>query len=164
MQQMNNAIVKVGVLIQKGHKLLLIKERGWADKKYHWNIVKGSFDPKKDVDLFGTAKREAREEAGASIRIKNLLNILCLNKPPGVFIQFNFIADLIGSNVVIASKKKQKSYNPDEDIVELRFFSKTELKKMSKKEFIGERAYLSVQAWLQGKKYPTKLLRSIKNY
>jgi len=154
----------VGILIQKGRKLLLIKERGWADKKYHWNIMKGSFDPEKDADLFGAAKREAQEETGASIRIKNLLNILYLKKPPGVFIQFNFVADLIGSNVVIASRKKQRSYRFDEDIIELRFFNKTELEKMKKKEFIGERAYLSVQAWLRKENYPTKLLHSVKNY
>ena len=161
---MNNAIVKVGILIQKGRELLLIKERGWADKKYHWNIVKGSFDPKKDADLFETAEREAKEEAGASIRIKNLLNILYLKKLSGVFMQFNFVVDLVGSNVTIANKKKQRSYSLNEDIIELRFFSKTELEKMKKKEFIGERAYLSVQAWLREKNYPTKLLRSVKNY
>ena len=162
MKRIENAVVKTGVLIQKRGKLLLIKEKGWANKKYLWNIVKGTFDPQKDKDIFETAKREAWEEAGATIRVRDILNILFLKKRPGVFIQFNFVADLVGSRVAIANRNMQRKYR--EDITELRFFTKEELRRMRRNKFIGERTYQSVRAWLRGERHSKSLLPKLNTY
>lgn len=149
--------IKIGVLIRKRNCLLLIKERHEQEGKYRWNIIKGTFEPETDKDVIKAARREAEEEAGASIKITNFLNIFFLKRKNKLTIQINFVASLIKETLIIAEMEEQKQRA--EDISEMRFFSKKELKGLKKEEFINTRAYLAVQDWLKGKKYSLDLLQ-----
>jgi hypothetical protein len=87
-----------------------------------------------------------------------LLNIIYLsdkNKNKYV-IQFNFIASIIKGLPKLAKKAAQKKLN--EDIIELKFFTKNELKKIKKSNFMNERSFLAVKEWLKGKKYNLSVL------
>lgn len=164
-----NAILKIGVLIEDKEKLLLIKEQSWKHKQLRWNIIKGTYDPLKDKNLTDTATRESFEEARAKIQIKSLLNILYLKKNNQPFIQFNFIAEL--KSIKKFKKQSTKIINHDdgrkENIVEVKLFSKDELKKLKPNELMGERTHVAIKDWLAYK--PTtqskiQILKIVKNY
>ncbi len=123
--------------MKKTVSFCIIRERAELDHKYYWNIIKGSFEPGNDKDFFEAAEREAKEEANALIKIKNLLNILYLEKHNRSFIQFNFLADLISSHFALSSRREQKKYRRGEDIIDIKLFSKNELKKMKKKSLLA---------------------------
>ncbi|MEK7657775.1 MAG: NUDIX hydrolase [Patescibacteria group bacterium] len=149
--------IKIGVLIQKNDSLLLIKEKYDQNRAYRWNIIKGTFEPEADKNIITAAKRESEEEAGACVDINHILNIFFLKRKNKLTIQFNFLASLTKETLKISDKKEQKQR--EENIAELRFFNKEELKKIKKEEFINTRAYLAVQDWIEGKRYNLELLQ-----
>jgi ADP-ribose pyrophosphatase YjhB (NUDIX family) len=151
--------IKVGILVENKNRLLLIKESNDPDDKYYWNIIKGSFEPDKDKDFFESAKRECEEEAGIKVKLTHLLNVMYLNKRDMYIIQFNFIALIQKGVPKVAKINHQKMRN--EDITELKFFTKSELKKMKKQEFINERAFLAVNEWLKNKRNNLKIFKFI---
>jgi ADP-ribose pyrophosphatase YjhB (NUDIX family) len=157
-------IVKVGVLVEQRGKLLLIREKGWKDHRYHWNIVKGTFEPEQDKDLLDAAQREAKEEANASISVESLLNIIYLQKDNQTLIQFNFVAKLIGSHFSLSEPQQQKKYRTSEEIVDIKLFRKQDLKKMKKSEFIGERTYVSIRAWLKRRRSGLDIIEIARDY
>ena len=134
------------------------------DNSYHWNIIKGTFEPEKDKDFIETAKRESREEANASINVVGLLNILYLRKNKRSFIQFNFVANLIGSKFHISQRHKQRKFRKDEDIAEVKMFTKKEVKNIRKGDFIGERTYITIKDWLKNKKSQRGLIKKVRTY
>lgn len=138
--------IKIGILVENKGKLLLIKELNSKDGKYYWNIIKGTFEPEKDKDFFKTAKRECREEAGISVRVNYLQSIMYLRRKN--VIQFNFLALIQKGVPKILKIDDQKKEN--ENIIELKFFNKKELKKIKKREFMNERAFMAVKNWLKG--------------
>ena len=152
--------IKIGVLVENRNRLLLIKESNDPDGRYYWNIIKGSFEPDKDKNFFESAKRECEEEAGIRVKLTHLLNVMYLNKKDMYIIQFNFIASIKKGIPKVAKINHQKMRN--EDIVELKFFSKNELRKMKEQEFMNERAFLAVKEWLQNKKSDLKIFKFIK--
>jgi ADP-ribose pyrophosphatase YjhB (NUDIX family) len=162
----DNAVFKIGVLIEHRNQLVLIKEKKKRDGKYYWNFVKGTFEVEKDKDPFATAHREAKEEANAKIRIKYLLNVLYLKKHEIAYIQFNFIAELVGKSFGLSKKADQKKFREDEaeDIIDIRLFSKKELIAMKRSEFIGERTYQSIHDWIKGKKHPLDVLKILSKF
>jgi len=157
-------IIKIGVIIEKGGKLLLIKEKSRRDGIYYWNIIKGSFDLKKDKELMSAAKRESTEEANANIKIKGIANILYLRKKGRLLIQFNFWASLIGSNFHISPKMEQRKYGEGEDIIDAKMFSRKELTAMRRKDFMGVRAYTAIDAWLKGRWVRKDLIKVLESY
>ena len=152
---------KIGILVVNNEKLLLIKELNSKDGKYYWNIVKGTFEPDKDDNFIESAIRERKEEAGIDVKITGLLNIIYLSdKTKNKFvIQFNFIAAIEKGTPELASKDEQQGRS--EDIIELRYFTKNDLKKIKKEEFMNERAYLAVSEWLKNIKYKTNIFKFI---
>ncbi|MDD5289963.1 MAG: NUDIX hydrolase [Patescibacteria group bacterium] len=151
--QVYNAIIKIGILVEHQNKLLLIKELNSSDGKYYWNIIKGTFESDKDKNFISAAVRECKEEARIGIKVKHLLNIIYLsdkNKNKYV-IQLNFIADIIKGLPKLAKKDSQKKLN--EDIIELKFFTKKELKKLKKSDLMNERSFFVVRDWLKSKRY-----------
>lgn len=82
-----------------------------------------------------------------------------LDKKDKYIIQFNFIASLQKGIPKVPKKDHQKIRN--EDISELKFFTKNELKKMKKQEFINKRAFLAVNEWLTNKKNNLKIFKFI---
>ena len=164
MKKTHAIVAKVGVLIEHRNKLLLIKEKSWQDTEHRWNFVKGTVEPKLDRTLMAAAKREAREEANARIRITHVLNVLSLYKHNTLFIQCNFIARLVGSHFGVSPLKEQKRYRPDEEIINVALFTKQQLYKMKRSEFISERTYQSIQDWLAGKRYPLSLIKTLTKF
>lgn len=147
---MSNINLKVGVLASHKGSLLLIKEINSKDKKYYLNIIKGTFDSEKDKDLLATARREALEEAGVKISIKGFFNIMIKSKKDSTTIQINLIANLANKNFKLTSASEQLKEN--EDICEVKFYTKNDLKKMKKGDFMNERAFIATREWLEGKK------------
>jgi ADP-ribose pyrophosphatase YjhB (NUDIX family) len=155
---MSKISLKVGVLVVHGDKLLLIKERHAKNKEYCWNIIKGTFNSKKDKDIFMTVHREALEEAGIKMSIKSFLDVMIKNREDHhTTVQLNLIANLVSKKFKLPSRKKQ--LKEDEDICEIKFFTKNELKKMGKGDFITERAFVATREWLKGKKSNISLLK-----
>lgn len=148
--------LKVGVLIISNGKLLLIKEKSSYDNQYHWNIIKGTYEPEKDSNLIKAIHREAEEEAGVIVKNVKLFNIFEVGKGGKSIIQFNFLASLKSKKPRLAPKYIQEKRN--EDIIEIKLFDKKALQKMKRKDFINERAYLTVQDWLTGGKEVYRLL------
>ncbi|MDP2947484.1 MAG: NUDIX hydrolase [Nanoarchaeota archaeon] len=152
---------KIGILVENKGKLLLIKELNSKDSKYYWNIIKGTFEPDKDDNFLESAKRECKEEAGIDVKITGLLNIIYLSDriKNKFVIQFNFIAAIEKGTPQLASKDEQQGRS--EDIIELRYFTKNDLKKTKKDEFMNERAYLVVSEWLKNIKHETNIFKFI---
>lgn len=161
---LHKILIKVGVLVVHRGKLLLIKEKAGRNSQYHWNIIKGTYDPEQDKSPFDTARREAKEEANAAIKIKKLLNILYLQKDHKTFIQFNFVADLPRLRFSLSDPEQQKKYRIDEEIVDIKLFSRRQLQKMKKNEFMGERTFTSVQAWLKCKRSSLNTMEIVHDY
>jgi len=158
----NNTIkIKIGILVENKGKLLLIKELNSKDGKYYWNIVKGTFEPDKDNNFLESAIRECREEAGIEVKVTDLLNIMYLSEKARnkYVIQFNFIASIKRGALKLTEKDEQRERN--EDIIKLKFFSKNDLKKIKKNEFMNERAYLAVKEWLKNIKHELRLFKFI---
>jgi len=157
-------VTKIGVLIEHRGKLLLIKEKTWQDAGYYWNFVKGTVEPERDRTLMAAVARETREETNARVHITHVLNVLLLYKNNTLFIQYNFIARLIGTRFYVSPLKEQKRYNTNEEIVDIALFTKKQLHKMKRNEFIGERTYQSIQDWLAGKKYSLDLIKTLTKF
>jgi ADP-ribose pyrophosphatase YjhB (NUDIX family) len=143
--------IKIGALVEKGDSLLLIRELNDSNGKYYWNIIKGTFEPERNEDLFTAINRECYEEAGITIDVKNLLNMQYIKKKSGWVFQFNFIATIKDGMPHIASRYLQNQFS--ENITDMKFFSKEELKKMKEDEFMNSRAFAVVNDWLAGKRY-----------
>jgi len=143
--------IKVGALVEKDNSLLLIRELNNSNGKYYWNIIKGTFEPERNEDLFATVNKECREEAGITVEIKNLLNIQYVQKKSGWVFQFNFIVTIKEGTPHIASQDSQVQLN--ESINSVKFFGKEDLKKMKEDEFMNSRAFAAVSDWLAGKRY-----------
>ncbi len=158
----NNTIkIKIGILVENKGKLLLIKELNSKDGKYYWNIVKGTFESDKDNNFLESAIRECKEEAGIEVKVTDLLNIMYLSDKTKdkYVIQFNFIASIKKGALKLTKKDEQRKRS--EDIIKLKFFSKNDLKKIKKNEFMNERAHLAVKEWLKNTRYNLGLFKFI---
>lgn len=153
-----NTKIKIGVIItNKENKILLIKEK-LEDKPIPlWNIIKGTYGDNGEETIFEAAIRECQEEAGVKVNLTNLLGCYIAQRPGKTRIQFNFLAEIIEGEPSLANKKEQKSR--DEDISELRWFSKEDITKMNPDEFISKRTYTAVRDWIEGKSYSLDSLR-----
>ena len=154
---MNNITIKIGVLIVSRDELLLIKERSDHDGRYHWNIIKGTYEQNKDINILEAARREAMEEAGVTVKKLQLFNVFEVKKNQKIIIQFNFLTKIKNKKFRLVHKNQQKKR--DEDIIEIKFFNKEALRKMKRKDFLGNRSYLIVQNWLAGGKEFFSLLK-----
>lgn len=150
--------IKVGVLIVKKEKVLLIKEWSTNKKGYFWNFVKGTFDPSIDKTLEDCAKREALEEAGAAIKLKNFIN-LTIKHGFNTRIYVNLIAEITKGKPTLPPSKDQKGRN--EDIKEIKWMNKKDLKKINKEEFINDVVYEAILKWTKSEFYPLELLEEV---
>lgn len=144
--------IKTSALIIQNNKILLIKELNDHNKKYCWNLIKGTFDGVKDHTIKNTIQRECIEEINAKIKIKKLLNTVYYRDQNNIRVLFNFLCSLENKNVFLNNQKIQKSYK--ENIKEIKFFTKNEIRKIKKKDFMNEAIYISIQNFIkkQGKK------------
>jgi|GEM_PF-940814 len=151
--------IKIGILVEYREKLLLIKELNTKDGKYYWNIIKGTFEPDKDNNFLESAIRECKEEAGIEVKVTDLLNIMYLAEKARdkYIIQFNLVAFIKKGVPKLTKKDEQQKRN--EDIIELKFFSRNGLKKIKKNDFMNERTYLAVNDWLNNIRGDIKLFK-----
>jgi len=151
--------IKIGILVENKEKLLLIKELNSSNGKYYWNIIKGTFEPDKDNNFLESAIRECKEEAGIEVKVTDLLNIMYLAEKARdkYIIQFNLVAFIKKGVPKLTKKDEQQKRN--EDIIELKFFSRNGLKKIKKNDFMNERTYLAVNDWLNNIRGDIKLFK-----
>ena len=159
---MSNSLVKnkVGILLERGGELLLIREKD-ADGNYLWNIIKGTFEPENDKNYFDAALRECKEEVNVEVKLTHLLNIvyLCDEKKQKYINQFNFIAVIEKGEPHVSGKESQAKLN--EDISEIHWFSKEQLLGIPKEDFFSGRTFLATRNWIDGVRFDLDILRFI---
>lgn len=153
--------LKAGVVASHQGKILLIRERNNRTNRYGWNIIKGTFDARQDSSISATAIREAYEEAGVRIILRQLIGIYYLRDRGQDLLLFAFSATLRTTRPRVAKKSLQRTYRSGEDITEVRFFKRSELKQLQSKDFIGRRGYLVIQDYLAGHGYPLHLVHTL---
>lgn len=151
--------IKVTALVSQQKRVLLIKE--WSKKRrgYFWNVIKGTYDGKKDMDLIATAVREAQEEVSLMVLPKGILGIFLLKRGKNSVLQFNLCCSVKGKNEPILRKK----YEMDEDIIELRWFTKNDFQKLKPRSLISKRTFDLVRYFFENQKLaPLTLLKNYK--
>lgn len=151
--------LKAGVVVRSRGRVLLIRELNNRTGRYGWNIIKGTFEPGKDRNIMETALREAREEAHAKVKLRHVLGIYYLLDGCDSLTTFVFVADLINVRIRVANKKKQATHRAGEDIIEVRLFTRDQLKKLRPADFVGMRGFFAIQHYLNGKRFSLKLLK-----
>lgn len=152
--------IKIGVIITDGQdRILLLKEKIKKNSVPLWNIVTGSYGDSGQETLIEAAMRECREEAGLEIKITDLSGCYISQTDEEVRAQFNFLARVKSGIPHLAPEDEQASR--DECITELKWFTKEEVKKMKREEFISNRTYMIILDWLRGNKYPLETIKHI---
>lgn len=151
--------IKVAALIMENDKVLLIKEWNATNHQYSWNLVKGSFDYTKDNSIFDAVTRECEEEVNIKIKIKKLINVIYYRNKDKIRIQFNFLCQGLVKKAFLSNLVEQKSRN--EDINEIKLFTKSQLKVMKEKEFMNKRIWLTIKDFLKGNYKDLSTIREI---
>lgn len=154
-----NTQVKIGVVVEDGDKILLIKEKIEKKDRALWNVVKGSYGDNGDETIFEAAIRECQEEASVKVELTGALGTFISRDGDRTRIQFNFVAKIIEGEPRIASADEQEPRN--ENIQEIKWFSKDELSQMNPEEFISNRAYELIKLWQTGQKYPLDVYKEV---
>lgn len=137
--------IKVSAQVEKEGKLLLIKEKTPSSDGYKWNVIKGTFEPLEDESLEGAIAREVKEEAGINdFNIVGITKSFVVKKQDETIVQINYYVTT--DDVIDIHNIKMED---DEDIIELRLFSKDELLKMKKDDFLTDRAFILINDWLE---------------
>lgn len=152
--------LKAGVVVYRKRRVLLIRELNRNTKCYKWNIIKGTFEPGKDASILETAIREAKEEANAKIKLKHFLSTYYLLYKQNAITMFTFSAELLNQNVKALPQNIQAKYGED-NIIEVKFFTKQELLKLKPEDFIDTRGYFAIHDYLKGTKFPLKIINVI---
>jgi len=152
---------KIGVVISNntGDQIVLIKEKTEKHDKPLWNVIKGSYGDNGDENIFEAAQRECREEASVKVELVNALGAYISKDENRMRIQFNFLAKVIEGEPKIAPVDEQQPR--DENIQEIKWFSREEISNLNQEEFISNRIYELVQDWLSGKKYPLEVYKQV---
>ncbi len=112
----------VGTVVLKENKILMVKE---AKKECYkkWAFPAGHLE--KNETIFEGAKRETFEETGCIVELKKALPVYTYNSEDKTVILMQFLANITEEN---------KIYDTDE-ILEKKWMSINELKKMKANEF-----------------------------
>ena len=116
----------VGGIIEKDNKILMVKE---AKKKCYgkWNVPAGHLEDGETI--FEGAIREIFEETGCKVRLKNVLPIINKELENVTFLLITFTTELLEENI---------SFNKEE-ILDIKWFSKEELKNMTSENLRDEK-------------------------
>lgn len=145
----------VGALIEKGGKILLVREAPGKFDAGKWNIPEGWIDVGEDPQE--AAKREVKEETGFTLRPTYLLGIYSMvredlrNKIGAVphAIKIVFLGDVDYEN----------HGDLHDDISETRWFLPEEIESMSTETLRNSDIKKIVRDYLAGKHYPLELLQ-----
>ncbi|MDQ1283949.1 MAG: Nudix hydrolase protein [Patescibacteria group bacterium] len=159
---MEKIIIKVASLVvnkKNPEEILLIKEKTEKNDLAKWNVLKGTCLLDKET-VFQAAERECFEEASIKIKLTKSLGCYLIKKhTDGFRIQFNFIAEIVSGVPRVQDKKYQDKLN--ENITELRWFNKSQIKKMGTEEFVSKRTKMVLMDWIGGKTYPLEMLQQM---
>lgn len=130
----------------------MLKEKTEKHDRPLWNIVKGTFGDHGDENIFEAAIRECREEAGVEVKLEKTTGCYIIRQDDELKLQYNFIGQITKGVPHTANTKEQAERN--EDISEIRWFTRDDVIKLNEKEFISKKIFLMVRDWLDGKEYP----------
>lgn len=153
--------IKVGIIIKnEKEEILLLKEKLDKHDLPLWNIVKGSYGDTGEEDIFQAAIRECLEETSTKVSLKAGLGTYISKEKEKIRVQFNFLATIVGGEAKIANFSEQEKRG--EAILELKWFSKDEISKLKKEDFISNRIYKVVENYLTGEHYPLEIYKQVK--
>lgn len=138
--------LKIGVIIEKGDGILLIKEKYIRGSAHKWNMVTGGWE-ESDGDIMNTAIREAKEEAGLKIDIQGLFRITQVHYTEKTKLQFFYIAEAEAKNVRLPSQKDQEKLN--ESIIESKWFTKDEILRIPDDGFVTNTVASILKEYIQ---------------
>lgn len=150
--------IKVGVVVEgDAGRVLLIKEKLSKKPAPLWNIIKGSYDGGETI--FEAAIRECREEASVEVVLVCSLGVYVSEEAEKIRVQFNFLAHTENMSAKLASIEEQGLR--DENIEELRWFTKEEILRMKAEDFISLRTYEILHDWISGKEFPLEAYKQV---
>ena len=136
----------VGGIIEKDNKILMVKEA--KNKCYgKWNVPAGHLEDGETI--FEGAIREIFEETGCKVRLKKMLPILSVEIENTKFMIITFTTELLEEKI---------SFNKEE-ILDVNWISKEELKNMTSKNLRDEKLIKCIlKMLLENKLYPLDVI------
>ncbi len=143
----------VGAIIEKGGKILLVRETTEKDKN-KWNHPAGWIEVGEDP--IETVKREVKEEAGLRFTPTHILGVYSLFRKD-LKKEFNVTPHPI-KIIFIGNISKKKTTRLSDDISETKWFLPKEIAKMDKNTLRDLDIKKMVKDYFAGKRYPLELL------
>lgn len=137
----------VGGIIEKDNKILMVKE---AKQKCYgkWNIPAGHLEDGETI--FEGAIREVFEETGCKVKLKNVLPIINKELDNNTFLLITFTAELLEEHI---------SFN-NEEILEVKWISKAELKNMTSENLRDEKLIKNtLRMFEENEVYPLDIIK-----
>ena len=136
----------VGGIIEKDNKILMVKEA--KNKCYgKWNVPAGHLEDGETI--FEGAIREIFEETGCKVRLKKMLPIMSVEIENTKFMIITFTTELLEEKI---------SFNKEE-ILDVNWISKEELKNMTSKNLRDEKLIKCIlKMLLENKLYPLDVI------
>lgn len=136
----------VGGIIEKDNKILMVKEA--KNKCYgKWNVTAGHLEDGETI--FEGAIREIFEETGCKVRLKKMLPIMSGEIENTKFMIITFTTELLEEKI---------SFNKEE-ILDVNWISKEELKNMTSKNLRDEKLIKCIlKMLLENKLYPLDVI------
>jgi len=151
--------IKIGVIITDDkNRILLIKEKIKKNNKALWNIIKGSYGDNKE-NIFEASQRECLEEIGVNIKIEDLQGCYIAQKNTTNYVMIVFNAKITKGEP--HPKPPEEQRNKNEDIREIKWFTKKEVSRMRKNDFISSRINFIINDWLKNNKTPLNAIKQI---
>ena len=150
---MKTTIKVAALIINKKDEVLLIKEKYKPEDKPKWNLVKGTFDNDKET-LDDCIIREIKEEVGVKAKDPVLKNIFHYGDRDNSRILFVFVVNKFLGTIFLDSEDNQSSRS--ENILDFKWFSQKEIKKLSKKDFMAPYVFLSLKDYKNNKQVGIK--------
>src|SRR5688572_6369512 len=109
--------VSAAVFIEDELGRLLLLQQGGEKKGYRWGPVGGGMDAHEDPQM--TAKREAKEEIGAEVGLKDLIGVYTVDRGDSTTgLGFIFRGQIISGEITLQ----------EDEIIDSRFFSPEEIR------------------------------------
>ena len=155
---MSDTKIKVGVIVVwDDGRVSLLKEKLPKKPSPLWNTIKGSHDSGETI--FNAAMRECKEESSLDVVLTHSLGVYVSEKEGKIRVQFNFLAHAKDALAKLPPVEEQATR--DENIQELRWFTKEEILKMNPEEFISERTFELLHDWIAGKQFPLEVCKQV---
>ena len=144
--------VSSAVFIEDGQGRLLLLQQAAERKGHRWGPPAGGMEAHEDPMM--TVQREAEEEIGVSVELKDMVGIYTIDRGGNATgIGFVFRGQIISGEIT-----------PNEDeIMAFRFFSPNEIKELIEANMIYKPEYnlASLQDWIDGKSFALEAIKSL---